>query len=277
MDSRVSPQGVDHGSDPRFVEYYAQQSTSGETDVRFRTVRDKVLGLWAAIAGCPAADLLVADVGCGAGASSRVWTESGHRVIGLDVSADLVQIARERASAAGIDARFEVGTATALPWPASSVDICMLPELLEHVEDWQAVLNEAVRILKPGGVLYLSTTNVLCPVQQEFNLPAYSWYPAPLKRYCVLLARTTRPAIANFATYPAVNWFTYKEVARFLEARGMSCRDRFAMIDQTKLSPVARLVVRGILAFAPARFAAHIATPSLAVFAGKVPEGIPAT
>lgn len=269
MDSRVSTQGVDHGSDPRFVEYYALQSASGETDVRFRTVRDKVLGLWASIAGRPAVNLLVADVGCGAGASSRVWTELGHRVIGLDVSADLVKIACERASAAGIDAHFEVGTATALPWPAFSVDICMLPELLEHVEDWQAVLNEAVRILKPGGVLYLSTTNVLCPVQQEFTLPAYSWYPGPLKRYCVRLARTTRPAIANFATYPAVNWFTYRDVARFLEARGMFCRDRFAMIDQAKLSPVARLVVRGILAFAPARIAAHVATPSLAVFASK--------
>jgi 2-polyprenyl-3-methyl-5-hydroxy-6-metoxy-1,4-benzoquinol methylase len=55
------------------------------------------------------------------------------------------------------------------------MDVCLLPELLEHVADWQSCLNEAARVLRPGGLLYLSTTNVLCPRQQEFNLPLYSF------------------------------------------------------------------------------------------------------
>ena len=76
------------------------------------------------------------------------------------------------------------------------MDVCLLPELLEHVADWQSCLKEAPRVLRSGGLLYLSTTNVLRPRQEEFNLPLYSWYPGPLKRYCERLAMTTRPALA---------------------------------------------------------------------------------
>lgn len=273
MNPKTSPQGVDHGSDPRFVAYYALQSSTDETDTRFRTVRDKLLGLWAEASGRAPGRLCVADIGCGAGASSRVWTELGHRVLGLDVNAELIRLARERAAAAGLDAEFEVGTATALPWASSTVDICMLPELLEHVADWQSVLDEATRVLRPGGALYLSTTNVMCPIQQEFTLPGYSWYPAALKRYCVHVALTTHPRIANFATYPAVNWFTYGQVAAFLEARGMTCRDRLAMIDLAALPGWKQALVRGARALAPARWAAHVVTPSLAVFAYKAADG----
>lgn len=269
MPTSSSASGPDHSSDPRFVEYYAKQSTSAETDVRFRVLRDKVLALWSREADQPAHGLCIADIGCGAGASTRLWAELGHRVVGLDVNAALIGIARERALQAGLDAAFEVGTATDLPWSDQSIDICMLPELLEHVEDWQSVLLEASRVLKPGGVLYLSTTNGLCPVQQEFTLAGYSWYPAPLKRRVLRLTRSSRPELANFATYPAVHWFSYYGLARFLERQGFACHDRFAMMNSDGLGALGRAALRIVRGFAPARFAAHVATPYLALFAVK--------
>lgn len=273
MSSPAPIHDVDHSSDPRFVEYYARESGSAETAARFRTLRDKVLRLWEATSGRPANALDVADIGCGAGASSSLWAELGHRFHGLDVNAKLIGIARERAAAAEIDAQFEVGTATALPWPDASMDICMLPELLEHVEDWRGVLEEAARVLRPGGVVYLSTTNVLCPIQQEFTLPGYSWYPPALKRRYVRLAKTTRPKIANFATYPAVHWFSYFGLARFLAERGLQCRDRFDMMQADALSPVARAALGLVRVLPPARLMAHVLTPYLAIFAIKqLPE-----
>jgi hypothetical protein len=42
--------------------------------------------------------------------------------------------------------------------------------------------------------------------QEEFNLPLYSWYPWRLKRHFEAVAVTTRPALANFARYSAVNF-----------------------------------------------------------------------
>ena len=100
------------------------------------------------------------------------------------------------------------------------MSVC-LPELLEHVPDWETCLREAARSLDPGGLLYLSTTNVLCPVQSEFNLPLYSWYPGFIKRRYERLAVTTRPAIANYAKYPAVNWFTFYRLRDYLASTGL--------------------------------------------------------
>ena len=151
----------------------------------------------------------VLDVGCGAGALSLLWADAGHRVHGLDVNEPLLSLARERAEREGKSIEFKLGSATQLPWSDRSMDVCMVPELLEHVAEWQTCLREFVRILRPGGVLLLTTSNKLCPVQQEFNLPLYSWYPGPIKRYFERLAVTSRPDLANFAKYPAVHWFSY--------------------------------------------------------------------
>src|SRR5688572_8580604 len=168
-------------SDPRFVRYYEEESLSPAAIERFRVVRDKVLGL-AARMGREKNVLRVLDVGCGAGSQSFVYAELGHHAVGVDVNEPLIQIARKRAEASKASAAFQLGSAAALPFDDASFDVCLLNELLEHVPEWQRCLDEAIRVLKPGGILYVSTTNFLCPRQQEFELPLYSWYPAPVKR-----------------------------------------------------------------------------------------------
>jgi 2-polyprenyl-6-hydroxyphenyl methylase/3-demethylubiquinone-9 3-methyltransferase len=141
--------------------------------------------------------------------------------------------------------------------------------LLEHVEDWRSCLNEFARILRPKGLLYLSTTNKLCPIQQEFELPLYSWYPARLKRHYVELALTTRPELANFATYPAVNWFTNKQLEKALGQLGLSAMDRFDVMDlSTKPAPV-RWAVQLVRVAPPFRWLAHVASRSTIVIAEK--------
>jgi 2-polyprenyl-6-hydroxyphenyl methylase/3-demethylubiquinone-9 3-methyltransferase len=238
------------------------------TLARFATVRDKALALLAA-RGAARARLAVADIGCGAGTQALMWARLGHDVRGLDVNAPLVDEARRRADAAGVAVRFEVGTATALPWRDASMDVALMPELLEHVGDWRACVDEAVRVLRPGGLLYLSTTNALCPVQQEFRLPLYSWWPAPLKRRCERLAVTTRPALANHAKYPAVHWFTFYGLRDYLAARGVHARDRFDMIDTAGRGRAARGLVHLVRAVPALRFAGHVATPGTTLFALK--------
>src|SRR5262245_23063725 len=259
---------VDHGATREFVDYSDRESLSARTQARFRTIKAKALGLLSRH-GRPTRELRVADIGCGAGTQAMLWAEEGHRVRGLDVNAPLVAVARSRAAERGLPVTFDVGTATALPYGDASMEVCLLPELLEHVADWQSCLNEAVRVLAPGGVLYLSTTNALCPVQQEFNLPLYSWYPGRLKRRFERLAVTTRPALANHATYPAVHWFTFYSLRDYLAARGLACHDRFDMMDLETLSGGACLAVTMARALPPVRFIGHMCTEGTAVFALK--------
>jgi SAM-dependent methyltransferase len=79
---------------------------------------------------------LVADVGCGTGSALKLLHSLGHRAVGFDL-----QRGEARADA------------QALPIRTASVDAVVALDLLEHARDDEAVLREAARVLKPGGVL----------------------------------------------------------------------------------------------------------------------------
>ena len=253
----------DHTNQDPFFEYYAGQSQSDATVMRFSTMRDLVLRAIARDDG----PLDVADLGCGAGTQSFLWAELGHRLHGLDISEKLILLGRERAARAGKTIDFRVGSVTELPWPDESMDVCLAIELLEHVEDWRRCLDEFTRVLRKGGALFLTTTNALCPKQEEFDLPMYSWYPGWVKRRYEHLARTTRPELVTYATYPAVSWFTYYGLRRELEQRGCECRDRFDLIDPARKSAMKRMAVSMVRSLPPARLLAPVATPSTWILA----------
>ena len=256
-----------HDNDPRFVDYYAHESLTEKATQRANGILRAVLRMRARL-GDRGDDLLVADIGCNAGTQSRCWLAEGHRVSGIDISRDLVELARQRNAAYGDRAQFDVASATALPWAAGKFDVCLLPELLEHVDDWQSCLDEAIRVLKPGGSLYLSTTNVLCPKQQEFTLPLYSWYPGWAKKICERKALTDSPQLANFASYPAVHWFSPYGLKTYLAARGVRAFDRFDLIDPTGRGAAPRAILAAVR-LPPLRFLGHVLTPSTTLFGRK--------
>ncbi len=254
-------------SDP-FVQYYAAASETPEALARFAAVQDLVLRVIREERG-DAGVLDMADIGCGAGTQSLLWARAGHRPHGIDINESLIAIARERAARSGRALDFSAGTATKLPWPDASMDVCLLPELLEHVADWQPCLDECVRVLKPGGVLYVSTTNVLCPVQQEFDLPLYSWYPASLKRYWVRRALSDRPELVNHAKFPAVNWFSFYSLRGALARRGFRCRDRFQVMSADGRGRLIGACVKLVRSQPILRWLGQMATPYAMVVAIK--------
>lgn len=262
----------DHATDTRFYDYYRAASLSVSTIRRIYSIRDVVLRV-AQTDRSARRPLKVADIGCGAGTQSIMWAEVGHRVYGLDVNEPLLHLARERAVQTGYPIDFQVGSASKLPWPDGSMDVCLALELLEHVADWRTCLSEFSRILGPRGILFLTTTNKLCPVQQEFRLPMYSWYPGALKHYFERLAVGRRPDLVNFAKYPAVNWFTYYGLREELVARGFGTFDRFDLMDLSKKGPFGRAAVLSIRALPPLKWLAHVATSGTTVLAIKGENG----
>jgi len=256
----------DHSTHEKFFEYYSEESASEEAQGRVRRVRDHILRFIRS-KHAKGKVLDVADIGCGAGAQGMVWAEAGHRVHAIDVNGPLVELGGKRAAAAGYTIDFRVGSATKLPWADQSMDVCILLELLEHVTDWQSCISEAVRVLRPGGTLFLTTTNRLCPVQAEFNLPLYSWYPTPVKRYYENLSVTTRPALANFARYPAVHWFTFAGLKSLMVRNGFQCFDRFDIMDLDNKSTPARAVVSLLRAVPILRWCGQVCTPGTILLA----------
>ena len=251
----------DTGSHEGFYAYYEQQSLSPATFERFKATRDTLLRLKARQHDTDYTDSLdILDIGGGAGTQGALWSEAGHSYVGIDINEPLITLAKKRAAEHGPNLGYEVGSATELPFPDASFDVCVMPELLEHVPPWEDCLREAIRCLRPGGLIYISTNNTLCPIQQEFNLPLYSWYPKTLKRHFERRAVTDWPELVNYAKYPAVNWFSFYSLRKYLRKRGFNAFDRFDLIDDKEKSGLQKLALNAIKLLPPLRLLAHMAT-----------------
>jgi 2-polyprenyl-6-hydroxyphenyl methylase/3-demethylubiquinone-9 3-methyltransferase len=249
-----------------------------ETDrPRFDAIYSKVLRFLPSAKRSEALD--VVDLGCGAGTQCELWAERGHTVHGLDLNERLIAAARQSAieQQHGID--YRVGSASDVPWPEASMDVCLLAELLEHVPDWERCIDECARLLRAGGILYISTTNRLCPLQQEFELPLYSWYPSRIKRYCERLAVTSKPHLVRGVQYPAVNWFTPAQLCSALRQRGFIAYDRFDMLDVDGRGTPVRALAEVVRTLRPLRWLGHVATRYTSALALKqsAPHGELAT
>jgi SAM-dependent methyltransferase len=97
----------------------------------------------------------VLDVGCGPGtlALEIARRAPGLKVTGIDISADMIDLARASASEAGLGERlrFEVADGVALPFPDGSVDLVVSTLSMHHWERKAAVLAELARVVRPGG------------------------------------------------------------------------------------------------------------------------------
>ena len=103
--------------------------------------------------------LRIADIGCGAGLMCEPLATRGAHVVGIDAAAKNVAAARLHACAGRLDIDYRVGEPEAALGDDEDFDVLLLLEVVEHVDNVQAFMREAVRHLKPGGLLLVSTIN----------------------------------------------------------------------------------------------------------------------
>jgi arsenite methyltransferase len=102
----------------------------------------------------------VLDLGCGAGAdvliSARRVGPTG-KAIGIDMTDEMLELARSNAAAAGVaNAEFRKGYLEALPLPDASIDVVISNCVINLAADKAVVLQEAARVLRPGGRIAFS-------------------------------------------------------------------------------------------------------------------------
>ena len=99
----------------------------------------------------------VVDVGCGTGSLLRIVREHqpGTRVIGVDGSAEMIAVAQEQTANDTVE--YHAADAAELPLDDGCADLVLLLNSLHHFPQPGAALAEAMRILKPGGTVWVGT------------------------------------------------------------------------------------------------------------------------
>ncbi len=100
----------------------------------------------------------VLDIGCGAGILAEALAKSGAVVTGIDLSADLLELAKRHASAQGLQVDYRPASAEQLAeQQPGGFEIVTCMEVLEHIPAPRSVINACARLLKPGGQAFFST------------------------------------------------------------------------------------------------------------------------
>ncbi|MCX6995551.1 MAG: class I SAM-dependent methyltransferase, partial [Kiritimatiellaeota bacterium] len=108
------------------------------------------------------------------------------------------------------------GTAERIPLESGSQTLVMLENVIEHVDSVPTSLAESYRVLKPGGVLFVRTTNrvrfSLMGINWEFGAPFFNWFPRSVQESYVFAQIHYRPGLAYYSPRPAVHWFSFADL-----------------------------------------------------------------
>lgn len=173
---------------------------------RLEFIRDELIRHFALKPGLkPFAGLRLLDIGCGGGLISEPLTRLGGSVTGIDPGAENVAIARAHAEPQGLVIDYRATTAEDLVAAGEQFDAVVCLEVVEHVPDVGAFVKTCASLVRPGGLMILSTISrtlksyALAIVAAEYVL---GWLPR--------------------GTHQWDRFVTPDELARFLANAGLS-------------------------------------------------------
>ncbi|MBS0564395.1 MAG: bifunctional 2-polyprenyl-6-hydroxyphenol methylase/3-demethylubiquinol 3-O-methyltransferase UbiG [Proteobacteria bacterium] len=107
----------------------------------------------------PFTGLRLLDIGCGGGLLSEPMARLGAEVMGADAAEANIPVARLHAGQAGLTIDYRHTTAEALAAAGEGFDVVLAMEIVEHVADPQGFVTTCRGLLRPGGMLIMSTLN----------------------------------------------------------------------------------------------------------------------
>ena len=103
--------------------------------------------------------LAVLDIGCGGGLVAEPLARLGAEVTGIDPAPENIEAAKAHAAGARLDIAYRAETAEAFAASGARFDAVLLLEVVEHVPDVPAFLKAVAPLVKPGGIMIISTLN----------------------------------------------------------------------------------------------------------------------
>lgn len=158
----------------------------------------------------------VVVVGCGPRPHMlKVLLDRGYRALGVEPMASFIEAADRYLGTAG---KVLGGTAERLPLADASQDLVYCNSVLEHVDSPLQSLTEMQRVLRPGGIAFVITTNryrlSLRGDNGEYSVPFFNWLPEVVKESFVFHHLHYQPELASYSERPAVHWYSFSDLCR---------------------------------------------------------------
>lgn len=157
----------------------------------------------------------IIDLGSGNGCISIAFALAGADVYGVEIEEELVTMSNEYASSYGVKPRFDMyEDGKDLPYPEGYFDYAVSTSVLEHTTYPVKYLNEAFRVLKKDGFLYLGFPNKLWPKETHTGLWFLTYIPGFLRPAVVKMFKK------NPLTENNLHFYTYFGMKKMLKNSG---------------------------------------------------------
>ena len=163
--------------------------------------------------------LKIADIGCGGGLVTEPLYRMGAKVTGIDAGAENIRAAKDHAKLMGLNIDYRATTAEDLAASGTQFDVVTALEIVEHVSDVDLFLKSCAKLVRPGGVLIVSTLNrtaksfLLGIVAVEYIL---RWLPAGTHNWKQFLkpSEVAKPLLASGLNVRDVTGVKYLPITR---------------------------------------------------------------
>ena len=153
----------------------------------------------------------ILDIGFGSGGIAVVFSRAGAEMHGVDVDPELKSLAERNVAAKGARADFKIYDGSTLPYGDNYFDYLVCFSVLEHVSFPDKLLNEMLRVLKPGGKVLLSLPNRYYPKETHTLAYFVSYMPHGLANaYLKILKRSP-------LEYDNLHFYSYFDILRMLK------------------------------------------------------------
>lgn len=154
------------------IAFFDSHGAAAAYDVFTPATNKRLIDMFARLSGLPSGARVV-DLGCGSGVFTNLLQQRGYRCSGVDLSPNLIAIARANFSSI----EFHTGDIEQLPFADASFDGVLLSGVLHHLPERSRCAAEVFRILRPGGKFVAFDPNRMNPfmyLYRDRSSPFYS-------------------------------------------------------------------------------------------------------
>ncbi len=190
----------------------------------------------------------IADIGCASGISAVMLASQGSKVIGVDISPELIQQAKQLWTEFSGQIRFITGDAEHLDIQDDSVDACFFGGVLHHFPEREKVYEESLRILRSGGKFVAVEPNSLdfleriewavADLRGKLSPNEYPIDPNEMRRelkgtgFHTIRFWTIRHDIPFLAQFPIFKYFFSRQKGFWLKKPVLRCVNAFRTPEQ---------------------------------------------